>query len=233
MPALSPSRWSNRMEHPLAQMKIAAGRCLARRCFIGEKNGRTRSVDRYVLLTALQGSVSTAIPRESPAASAPHDVSQAIRPITTITAPSRRARAGKSSRPRSLRHSSQTTMRRSRSELSPRNARAGAHRINQAGPLVWGRVREDHPHEQDRRRQQQRQCLNGSHGPPSLDCVSMTSSLPAPRWRRTRSPGPSAWTLAPAVAVVAHGQRPPKSHATTGGPAGTTKPAVEPVRPTR
>jgi hypothetical protein len=54
-----------------------------------------------------------------------------------------------------------------------------------------------------------------------------------PRWRRTRSwrPGPRAWPVAPAVAVVAHRQRPPKSHATTSGPIGITKPDVAPVTP--
>lgn len=70
-------------------------------------------------------------------------------------------------------------MRRSRSELSPRNARAGTHRVIQAALLVWGRVREDRPHEQDCRRQQQRQCFNGSHDRPSPDCVSVASSLPS------------------------------------------------------
>jgi hypothetical protein len=54
-------------------------------------------------------------------------------------------------------------MRSARSELSPRNARAGTHRIMQPGTLVWGGVRENHPHEEDRCSQQQRQCLNDSH----------------------------------------------------------------------
>lgn len=54
-----------------------------------------------------------------------------------------------------------------------------------------------------------------------------------PRWRRTRSwrPGPRAYPVAPAVAVVAHRQRPPKSHATTSGPIGITNPDVAPVTP--
>ena len=64
-------------------------------------------------------------------------------------------------------------LQRFRSGLSPRNARAGTHRIMQAGPLVWGRVREDHPHEEDRRHQQQRQCFNDSHDRPSPECVSV------------------------------------------------------------
>ncbi len=67
----------------------------------------------------------------------------------------------------------------SESELSPRNARAGTHRVIQAALLVWGWVREDHPHEQDRRHQQQRQCLNGSHDRPLPDCVSVASSRPS------------------------------------------------------
>ena len=61
----------------------------------------------------------------------------------------------------------------------PYNARAGTHRIMQAGTLVWGGVREDRPHEEDGRRQQQRQCLNGSHDRPSLSRASVVSSLPA------------------------------------------------------
>jgi hypothetical protein len=45
------------------------------------------------------------------------------------------------------------------------------------------------------------------------------------------APGPRACPVAPAVAVVAHRQRPPKSHATTSGPIGITKPDVAPVTP--
>ena len=43
------------------------------------------------------------------------------------------------------------TLQRFRFELSPHNARALAHRIMQAGPFLLGRVREDDPHEEDRR----------------------------------------------------------------------------------
>jgi hypothetical protein len=70
-------------------------------------------------------------------------------------------------------------MRRSRSTLSPRNARALAHRIMQAGPLLGGGVRQDRPHEEDGGRQHQRQCLNGSHDRPSPPRVSVASSLPS------------------------------------------------------
>ncbi len=45
------------------------------------------------------------------------------------------------------------------------------------------------------------------------------------------APGPRTWTIASAVAVIAHGQRPPTSHATTSGPIGITKPDVAPVTP--
>lgn len=69
-------------------------------------------------------------------------------------------------------------MRRSHSMLSPRNARALAHRIVQAGPFVWSLVREDHPHEEDSHHQQQRQCLNDSHDRPSLSRASVAVSLP-------------------------------------------------------
>jgi hypothetical protein len=63
------------------------------------------------------------------------------------------------------------------SELSPRDAGAGTHRIVQAALLVRGRVREDHPHEEGRRHQQQRQGLNGSHDRLSPECVLVASSL--------------------------------------------------------
>ena len=45
------------------------------------------------------------------------------------------------------------------------------------------------------------------------------------------APGPRTWTIASAVALIAHGQRPPTSHATTSGPTGITKPDVAPVTP--
>jgi hypothetical protein len=55
-------------------MKIAVRRFLARRFFIGDANGRTRSVARYVLVTAPHGSLSRTIPRAPPAASGPHPI---------------------------------------------------------------------------------------------------------------------------------------------------------------
>lgn len=142
------------------------------------QNGRPRSVARYVLPTALQKgcSLSTAIPR-TPGASGPHDPRQdsadnqkdsSEQDEGERVGPGPRAHRGTPVR---------RTTRRFRVGLSPRNARAGTHRIMQAGPLVWGGVREDHPHEEDGRHQQERQCLNDSHDQPSLDRVSVPSSV--------------------------------------------------------
>jgi len=101
-----------------------------------------------------------------------------------------RARAGRSRSPRSSRRSGQTSdAARSRSGLSPRNARALAHRIMQAGPLLGGGVRQDRPHKEDGRRQHQRQGLNGSHDRPPPSRASGVSSLDLLRWRRIRSTG--------------------------------------------
>lgn len=60
---------------------------------------------------------------------------------------------------------------------SPRDSRARPHRIIQAGTLVWSRVRQDRPHEEDGRGQQERQRLNGSHDRPSRSRASAASAL--------------------------------------------------------
>ena len=54
---------------------------------------------------------------------------------------------------------------------------------------------------------------------------------PALRTNTLLALGPRTWTIASAVAVIAHDQRPPTSHATTSGPIGITKPDVAPVTP--
>jgi len=66
---------------------------------------------------------------------------------------------------------------------------------------------------------------NASQWPYRYSPALETNTLLAPG-PRTRT-----WTIAFAVAVIAHHQRPPTSHATTRGPIGITKPDVAPVTP--
>jgi hypothetical protein len=91
----------------------------------------------------------------------------------------------------------------------------------QAGSLVRGRVREDRPHEEDGRRQQQRQCLNGSHdrGPPALETNTLERAWCEGLDGRAGRSGRSA------------SSSPPESHATTAGPIGVKNPDVAPVMP--
>ena len=56
---------------------------------------------------------------------------------------------------------------------------------------------------------------------PALEANTLFASGP-----RTRT-----WAIAWTVAVIAHHQRPPTSHATASGPIGITKPDVAPVTP--
>jgi len=209
-------------------MKIAARRFLAKRFFMGDANGRTRSLARYVRPTAPQGgcSLSTAIPhapRASGLRDPPQDKADQHKDGSEQDERERVGPVVRDHRGTRVRRA----MRRSRSTLSPRNARALAHRIMQAGPLLGGGVRQDRPHEEDGRRQQQRQCLNGPHDrpPPSRASVISVGDEHARRaWcegldgRAGRS-GRSA-SLSP-----------PKSHATTAGPIGIKNPDVTPVMP--
>lgn len=102
-----------------------------------------------------------------------------IRPITTRAAANRTSVSGSFHSPAII--DALAADRRcgapDQSSLSPRNACARPHRIIQAGPLFGGGMREDRPHEEDGRRQQQRQCLNGSHDRPSPPRVSVAASL--------------------------------------------------------
>jgi hypothetical protein len=196
---------------------------------MGDAKGRKRSV----LATAPQGgcSLSTAIPR-APRASGPGDPPQdKADHHKDSSEQDERERVGPGTRDhRGTRF--RRAMRRSRSPLSPRNTRALAHRIMQAGTLVWGEVREI---------SHMKRTVAASNSVNVSTALTIAPRHRAFRWphrsppaletNRLLVPGPRTWTIASAVAVVAHRQRPPKSHATTRGPIEIMKPDVAPVMP--